>query len=192
MAAAAYQVRSPWGLFPGRAAPRLYDCALLALRVCYSRRRTEEAYLHWIGQFVRFHEHQHPRQLAEADINRFLTHLAVQEHVAVSTQNQALSAILFLYEHVLKQPLDRIDGVVRARRPKRLPVVWTVDEVSRVLAHLRGDRWLIGLLLYGGGLRLLETLRLRVKDLDFERGEITVREGKGDNDRLTRLPWLFG
>lgn len=127
-------------------------------------------------------------ELAERDVNRFLTHLAVKEHVAASTQNQALSAILFLYEHVLEQPLDRIEGVVRARRPKRLPVVLTVDEVSRVTGHLSGDKWLIAMLLYGGGLRLLEALRLRVKDLDFERGEITVREGKGDKDRVTMLP----
>ena len=129
-----------------------------------------------------------PRKLAEGDVNRFLTHLAVKEHVAASTQNQALSAILFLYEHVLEQPLDRIKGVVRARRPKRLPVVLTVDEVSRVISHLTGDKWLIAMLLYGGGLRLLEALRLRVKDLDLERGEITVREGKGDKDRVTTMP----
>jgi integron integrase len=126
--------------------------------------------------------------LAEADVNRFLTHLAVQEHVAASTQNQALSAILFLYEHVLKQPLDRIEGVVRARRPKRLPVVLTKEEVSRVIAQLSGDKWLIAMLLYGGGLRLLEALRLRVKDLDFHRGELTIREGKGNKDRMTMLP----
>jgi integron integrase len=144
--------------------------------------------MHWIRRFIEFHQHQHPRQLAESDVNGFLTHLAVKEHVAASTQNQALSAILFLYEHVLEQPLDRIEGVVRARRPKRLPVVLTVDEVSRVMAHLRGDKWLIAMLLYGGGLRLLEALRLRVKDLDFERGEITVCEGKGDKDRVTMLP----
>ena len=129
---------------------------------------------HWIRRYIGFHQHQPSRKLAESDVNRFLTHLAVKEHVAASTQNQALSAILFLYEHVLQQPLDRIEGVVRARRPKRLPVVMTVDEVSRVLAHLNGDKWLIAMLLYGGGLRLLEAPRLRVKDLDFERGEITV------------------
>jgi integron integrase len=99
-----------------------------------------------------------------------------------------LSAILFLYEHVLKQPLDRIDGVVRARRSKRLPVVLTVDEVARIMAHLKGDKWLIAMLLYGAGLRLLESLRLRVKDLDLQRLEITVRQGKGDKDRITMLP----
>jgi integron integrase len=188
VAAVAYQVRSPLGLFPGLATARLYDCVVQALRVPHYSRRTEEAYLHWIGRFVRFHEHQHPRQLAEGDLNRFLTHLAVKEHVSGSTQNQALSAILFLYEHVLEQPLHRIEGVVRARRRKRLPVVLTVEEVARLMRHLRSDKWLIAMLLYGGGLRLLEALRLRVNDLDFQRGEITVREGKGDKDRVTMFP----
>lgn len=157
-------------------------------RVRHYSRRTEEAYVHWVRRYIDFHDRRHPRELAEDEVNRFLTHLAVKEHVAASTQNQALSAILFLYQHVLGQPLDRIEGVVRARRPKRLPVVMTIDEVSRVLAHLTGDKWLIAMLLYGGGLRLLESLRLRVKDLDFERGEITVREGKGDKDRVTTMP----
>jgi integrase len=170
--------REPLGLFPDKSAPRLYDRIVAVLRVRHYSQRTEEAYLHWIRRFIEFHGHQHPRQLAEDDANRFLTHLAVKEHVSAATQNQALSAILFLYEHVLEQPLDRIEGVVRARRPKRLPVVLTVDEISRVMSHLSGDKWLIAMLLYGGGLRLLESLRLRVKDLDFERGEITIRQGK--------------
>jgi len=187
MTATIQQRRSPLGLFPDRPMPRLYDRIIEVLRVRHYSRRTEEAYLHWIRRYIEFHAHQHPRKLAEGDVNRFLTHLAVQEHVAASTQNQALSAILFLYEHVLEQPLDRIEGVVRARRPKRLPVVLTVDEVSRVMVHLSGDKWLIAMLLYGGGLRLLEALRLRVKDLEFERGEITVREGKGDKDRVTTM-----
>ena len=188
MDAVRQQRRPPLGFFPGQAAPRLYDRIIEILRVRHYSRRTEEAYVHWIRRYIEFHHHAHPRQLAQGDVNRFLTHLAVKEHVAASTQNQALSAILFLYEHVLAQPLDRIQGVVRARRPKRLPVVLTVDEVSRVMAQLAGDKWLIAMLLYGGGLRLLETLRLRVKDLDFERGEITVREGKGDKDRVTTMP----
>jgi len=183
------QVRpAPLGLFVDSPAPRLYDRIIEALRVRHYSRRTEEAYVHWIRRYVEFHRHQHPRQLSESDVNCFLTQLAVKEDVAASTQNQALCAILYLYEHVLEQPLDRIMGVVRARRPRRLPVVLTVDEVSRVLSHLNGDRWLIAMLLYGGGLRLLEALRLRVKDLDFERGEITVREGKGDKDRVTMIP----
>ena len=188
MPAATQQRRSPLGLFPDKPSPRLYDRIIEVLRVRHYSRRTEDAYVHWIRRYIEFHQYRHPRQLAEPDLNRFLTHLAVQEHVAASTQNQALSAILFLYEHVLERQLDRIEGVVRARRPKRLPVVLTVDEVSRVMAHLTGDKWLIAMLLYGGGLRLLEALRLRVKDLDFERCEITVREGKGDKDRVTMLP----
>ena len=178
----------PLGLFPGKPTPRLYDALIEAFRVRHYSRRTEKAYVHWIRRYISFHRNEHPRQLAERDVNRFLTSLAVEEHVAASTQNQALSAILFLYEHVLDEPLDRIEGVIRARRPKRLPVVLTVDEVSRVMSHLTGDKWLVAMLLYGGGLRLLEALRLRVKDLDFERTEITVREGKGDKDRVTTMP----
>jgi integron integrase len=126
--------------------------------------------------------------MAEPEVDAFLTHLAVDRNVSASTQNQALAALLFLYEHVLKQPLDRVEGVVRANRPKRLPVVLTRGEVRRVLDQLDGTYRLMGELMYGVGLRLLECLRLRVKDLDFERGEITVREGKGDKDRRTMLP----
>lgn len=188
MTATTQHGRPPLGLYPDKPEPRLYDRILEVLRVRHYSRRTEDAYVHWIRRYIEFHRRQQPREFAEGDVNRFLTHLAVKEHVAASTQYQALSAILFLYEHVLEQPLDRMEGVVRARRPKRLPVVLTVDEVSRVMAHLTGDKWLIAMLLYGGGLRLLEALRLRVKDLDFERGEITVREGKGDKDRVTMLP----
>ncbi|MGH7573519.1 MAG: integron integrase, partial [Longimicrobiales bacterium] len=178
----------PLGLFADRPRPRLYHRIVEVLRVRHYSRRTEEAYTHWIRRYVEFHEHRHPRQLSEADVNRFLTHLAVKEHVAASTQNQALSAILFLYEHVLKQPLDRVEGVVRARRPKRLPVVLTADEVSQIMAQLSGDKWVIAMLLYGGGLRLLEALHLRIKDLDLERHEVTVRGGKGDKDRVTTMP----
>jgi site-specific recombinase XerD len=126
MAAVAQQRRSPLGLFPDKPAPRLYDRMVKVLRVRHYSRRAEDAYVHWIRRYLEFHQYRHPRQLAEEAVNRFLTHLAVKEHVAASTQNQALSAILFLYEHVLEQPLDRIEGVVRARRPKRLPVVLTV------------------------------------------------------------------
>ena len=186
--ASANQHIEPLGLFSAQPTPRLYDAVVEAMRVRHYSRRTEQAYVNWIRRFILFHGPHHPRELAEDHVNRFLTHLAVKEHVAASTQNQALSAILFLYEHVLRQPLDRIEGVVRARRPKRLSVVLTTDEVSRVMAHFTDDKWLIATLLYGGGLRLLEALRLRVKDLDFGRGEITVREGKGDKDRVTMLP----
>jgi len=180
--------RSPLGLFPCQPTPRLYDCVVEALRSRHYSRRTEEAYLHWIRRFLAFHGGTHPRELAEKDLNRFLTHLAIGENVAASTQNQALAAVLFLYQHVLEQPLDRIEGVVRARKPKRLPVVLSRDEVGAILAELDGVPRLVCALLYGAGLRLLEALELRVKDLDFGRGEITVRQGKGQKDRLTMLP----
>ena len=178
----------PLGLFSAKPRPRLYDSVVEVLRAHHYSLRTERAYVGWIRRFILFHRPRHPRELSEADANRFLTHLAVDEHVAASTQNQALAAILFLYDKVLEQPLDRIEGVIRARKPKRLPVVLTADEVARVMAYLTGDKWLIATLMYGGGLRLMEALRLRVKDLDFERSEITVREGKGDKDRVTMLP----
>ncbi len=180
--------RSPLGLLVGQPVPRLYDRVVEVLRSRHYSRRTEEAYLHWIRRFLLFHNGNHPRELAENDVNRFLTHLAVGENVAASTQNQALAAVLFLYEHVLQEPLDRIEGVVRARKPKRLPVVLTRDEVQAVLKPLDGVARLVCALLYGSGLRLLEGLQLRVKDLDFGRGEIAVREGKGQKDRVTMLP----
>ena len=135
--------RSPLGLFPGKPAPRLYHCVVEALRTRHYSRRTEEAYLHWIRRFLAFHTGTHPREMAEMDVNRFLTHLAVGANVAASTQNQALAAVLFLYEHVLERPLDRVEGVVRARKPKRLPVVLTRDEVEAILAQLGGSPRLV-------------------------------------------------
>ena len=185
--------RSPLGLFPGQPTPRLYDCVVEALRTRHCSRSTEEACLHRIRRFLVFHNGTHPREMAEMDVNRFLTHLAVGAKVSASTQNQALAAVLFLYEHVLERPLDRVEGVVRARKPKRLPVVLTRDEVEPILAQLNGAPRLVCMLLYGSGMRLLEGLRLRVKDLDFGRGEITVRQGKGQQgkgqkDRVTKLP----
>ena len=178
----------PLGLFPDRPEPRLYDAVVAAIRTRHYSRRTEKAYVPWIRRFIRFHHGRHPRTLGEADINRFLSELAVKEHVAASTQNQALAAVLFLYEKVLEQPLDRIEGVIRANKPKRLPVVLTADEVEAVFGFLDGVHWLNCMLQYGAGLRLMESLRLRVKDLDFTRSELTVREGKGDKDRMTVLP----
>ena len=180
--------RSPLGCFPGQPAPRLYDRVVEVLRARHYSRRTEEACVHWIRRFTLFHAGAHPRELGEGHVNTFLTHLAVKENVAASTRNQALAALLFLYGHVLEQPLNRIEGVIRARKPKRLPVVLTSDEVEAVLAHLDGVPSLVCTLLYGSGLRLLEGLQLRVKDLDFGRGEITVRDGKGRKDRVTMLP----
>jgi integron integrase len=171
---------------PGQ--PRLLDRVRQALRLRHYSRRTEEAYVAWIRRYIFFHHVRHPAEMGAAEINAFLTHLAVAGRVSASTQNQAFSALLFLYQQVLEVEPGRIAGVVRARRPKRLPVVLTRDEVRRVLLGLEGVPRLVCGLLYGSGLRVLEGLRLRVKDVDFDRGELTVREGKGDKDRVTLLP----
>lgn len=168
--------------------PRLLDRVREACRVRHYSLRTEDAYVDWIRRFILFHDKRHPLDMGASEINQFLTHLAVEGRVAASTQNQAFSALLFLYRKVLDVDPGRIEGVIRARRPRRLPVVLTRTEVRLVLSHLSGTYQRIGQVLYGGGLRLLECLRLRVKDLDFERGEILVREGKGDKDRHTVLP----
>jgi integron integrase len=149
---------------------------------------TRKAYIRWIRRFVLFHRKRHPRDMGVAEVNAYLTHLAVEGHVSASTQNQALSGLLFLYGTVLEQPLGLLEGVVRAKRPKRLPVVLTPDEVSRVLSRLEGVPLLVALLLYGAGMRLNEALTLRVKDLDFETNEITIREAKGNKDRKSVLP----
>ena len=152
----------------------------------YSR-RTEEAYCHWVRRYVRFHRLRHPAELGDPEINAFLTHLAVDQRVSASTQTQALSALLFLYRHVLGREVGDLD-LVRANVPRRLPVVLTREEVSRLLAGLEGDPQLVAALLYGSGLRLMETLRLRVCDLEPGRGELLVRNGKGGRDRVTMLP----
>ena len=173
---------------PGSKPPRLLDHVRQVARVRRLAASTERAYVHWVRRFVLFHRCTHPRDLDEASVSVFLTHLATEAHVAASTQNQALAALLFLYEHVLGRPLNRMEGIVRARRPTRLPTVLTPEEVERVLALLSGDRRLVATLLYGAGLRLMEALRLRVKDVDIQRGELTIREAKGDKDRVTVLP----
>ena len=150
--------------------------------------RTEQAYLDWVRRFILFHAKRHPREMAETEIVEFLTHLAAQRNVAASTQNQALSALLFLYQQFLGKKLGRLDGALRASRPPRLPVVLTREEVRAVLAHVRPPYRLMAELLYGSGLRLLECLRLRVKDVDFGYSRIVVRDGKGAKDRVTMLP----
>jgi integron integrase len=157
------------------------------LRVRHYSIRTEEAYTSWIRRYIQFHR-RHPRDLDGDDLNRFLTHLAVEGRVAVSTQRQALSAILFLYRHVLKTNLDWLEDVVRARQPRRLPTVLSREEVAVLLARLEGTVQLIVLLLYGTGMRILECLRLRVQDVDFDLGHITIRRPKGGRDRVTMLP----
>ena len=150
--------------------------------------RTEQAYLHWIRRYVKFHHRRHPRQMGAPELESFLTHLAVNCHVSASTQNQSLQALLFLYRQVLGVDLPWLENVTRARRPKRLPVVLTVAEVRSVLAQLDGTPWLVASILYGSGLRLMEALRLRVKDVVIERQELIVRDAKGSKDRVTILP----
>jgi integron integrase len=159
-----------------------------ALRSRHYSRRTEQTYCQWVKRFVRFHNLRHPSDMAEPEINAFLTHLALKEKVSASTQNQALSAMLFLYRHVIGREVGDLGEVIRARKPKRLPVVMTREEVKSVLANLNGNKWLMASLMYGAGLRLMECLRLRVQDIDFGHNEILVRDGKGDKDRITMLP----
>ncbi|MDR7486728.1 MAG: integron integrase [Armatimonadota bacterium] len=166
----------------------LLDRAHQALRARHYSHRTEQAYLAWITRFVAFHGGRAPDKMGEGEANRFLTHLAVEGRVSAATQNQALAALLFLYRDVLRRPLGQIEGVVRARRPRRLPVVLSRQEVGAILDCLDGTPRLVCALLYGSGLRLLECLRLRVKDIDFQRHEVTVRDGKGGKDRVTMLP----
>jgi integron integrase len=151
-------------------------------------RRTEESYVAWIRRYIFFHGKRHPAEMGGPEVTRFLTSLAVDGKVAASTQNQALCALLFLYREVLEVDLPWLDGVVRARRPQRLPVVLTRDEVRAVLQRVEGTPRLMAYLLYGAGLRLLECCRLRVQEVDFASNQIVVRGGKGDKDRLTMLP----
>jgi len=168
--------------------PRLLDQVRDAIRVRHYSIRTEEAYLQWIRKFILFHNKRHPKEMGESEVESFLSYLASRKNVAASTQNQALSALLFLYRHVLKIELGWLDDVQRAKKPVRLPVVLTQEETRRVLSFLKDDKWLIGSLLYGSGLRLMECLRLRVQDIDTTMKQITVRDGKGGKDRVTMLP----
>jgi integron integrase len=168
--------------------PKLLDQVRQAIRTRHYSHRTEKAYVHWIKRFVFFHNKRHPIELGEPEIAQFLSSLASDSHVSASTQNQALNALLFLYKEVLEKKIWLIQGVVRANRPKRLPVVLTIEEVKRVLDCLQGTPWLMAVLLYGAGLRLLECCHLRIKDIDFARNQIVVRAGKGNKDRYTMLP----
>jgi integron integrase len=159
-----------------------------ASRTRHYSRRTEEAYVHWIRRYILFNRKTHPSEMGISEVSRFLTFLAVDQHVSGSTQNQALSALLFLYRDVLGTAIGTIPAVVRARTPARLPVVLSRDEVAALLKQLTGTERLVVTLLYGSGLRLEECLVLRVKDLDFDRHQIIVRQGKGQKDRATMLP----
>ena len=158
------------------------------LRVKHYSLRTEKTYVDWIKRYIWFHDKRHPQEMGAAEVEAFLSHLAVERSVSASTQNQAKSALLFLYREVLQTELPWLDKVTQAKAPKRMPVVMTRDEVQAVLSRMDGSVWLVASLLYGSGLRIMECLRLRVKDVDLARCEILVREGKGFKDRVTMLP----
>jgi integron integrase len=168
--------------------PKLLDRTRNAIRSRHYSTRTEEAYVMWIKRYIFFHGKRHPSSMGAEQVNAFLSHLAIDGHVSAATQGQALAALLFLYRHVLNDPLPWIDEIVRATRPQRVPVVLTPEEVRLVLEKMQGVPRLIALLLYGGGLRLLECLQLRVKDLNFARHEVMVRDPKWKHDRVTILP----
>ncbi len=169
-------------------APKLLDRMRARLRTRHYSIRTEDSYVQWAKRFILFQGKRHPSAMGAAEINEFLTHLAVERNVSASTQSQALAAILFLYRDVLGEEVPWLNDLVRAPRRERVPVVLSRDEVRLLLAHLSGAAQLVARLLYGTGMRLLEGLRLRVKDLDFESGEVVVRSGKGNKDRTTTLP----
>lgn len=185
------RIREPSGADPVPGKPeglRLFEEVRRVLRLKHYSMRTEVVYLGWIRRFIIANDRRHPRLMGVAEVERFLSSLAVAGQVAASTQNQALSALLFLYKEVLGIELPWMEDVTRAKRPRRLPTVLSRGEVQDLLAQLDGRPWLLCSLLYGTGLRLMECLRLRVKDVDFSRNEITVRDGKGGKDRRTVLP----
>jgi integron integrase len=159
-----------------------------AIRAKHYSIRTEQAYVNWVHRFIRFHRKKHPLNMGEPEISAYLNYLAVNRKVSASTQNQALSAILFLYNQVLKKDIDQLDDVIRAKRSQKLPVVFNRLEIKNLLMQLDGVKWLMATLLYGAGLRLMECVRLRVKDIDFHYKQITIRDGKGQKDRVTVLP----
>ena len=173
---------------PGAPPRKLLDQVRDAIRVLHYSYKTEESYLGWVRRYILFHGKRHPRELGSAEVTAFLSDLATRGQVAASTQNQALAALLFLYRHVLELDLPWLNEVVRAKRPQRLPTVLTQEEVRRVLALVDGVPGLMLKLQYGTGMRLMECLRLRIKDLTFARREIVIRDGKGGKDRVTMLP----
>lgn len=173
---------------PAHRPPKLLDQLRATIQARHYSRKTEQAYVGWVRRFVRFHGIRHPREMGEAEILAFLTHLAIHGRVSPSTHNQALSALLFLYRAVLEMEMDSLRTISRPRRSLRLPVVLSRGEVRLVLDRMTGVPWMMASLLYGSGLRLMECARLRIKDLDIDRGEILVRDGKGRKDRCTMLP----
>jgi integron integrase len=168
--------------------PKLLDRVRATARLRHLSLRTERAYVDWIKRYIFFHNKRHPQYMGEAEIRAFISDLAVKGKVSASTQTVALSAVLFLYRDVLKKELPYVANIERAQKPKRLPTVFTRDEAKRIVSRLSGTHGLVAALLYGSGLRLMECLRLRVKDVDFTYGQIMVRDGKGEKDRVTMLP----
>ena len=186
---------SDWGFMPPIlpaptpvSKPKLLDQVRDAIRLRHYSIRTEQVYINWIKRFILFHNKRHPTEMAEAEVRKFLSYLARIGNVAASTQNQALSALLFLYKEVLRQEIGWLGDVERAKRPPKLPVVLSRTEIRKIFLRLTGTEKLMAGLLYGGGLRLMECMRLRVKDIDFDYAQITVRDGKGGKDRVTMLP----
>jgi integrase len=168
--------------------PKLLEQVRTVMRIRHYSLRTEQSYVNWIKRYIIFNNKRHPSELGATEVTAFLSHLAVVRNVSASTQNQALAAVLFLYRHVLGQELPWLEDVQRAKRPSRIPLVFTREEVRLVLSHLSHTNWLMAALLYGSGLRLQECLTLRTKDLDFQYHQIVVRDGKGGKDRRTMLP----
>ena len=168
--------------------PRLLDLLAEAIRRKHYSYRTEQAYAMWAKQFIRFHDIRHPNEMGEPEVEQFLSHLALNRNVSPATQNQALNALIFLYRHVIGRPLGNLNGVTRAKRRQKLPVVLTAKEIIKVLSFLDHPYWLLSCLMYGSGLRLMEVLRLRIKDLEFEYKSIRVLNGKGGKDRIVTLP----
>lgn len=173
---------------PPKTKPKLLDQVRAIIRAKHYSYRTEESYVNWIKRYIIFHNKRHPQKMGENEINQFLTHLAVNRKVSASTQNQALCAIIFLYKHVLKIDIDDLGEMVWAKKPKRLPMVFSKPEAEKGLEQLSGMKWIMANLLYGSGLRLNECLQLRVCDIDFDYKQITVRNTKGNKDRVTMLP----
>lgn len=167
---------------------KLLDQVREIIRLKHYSIRTEHAYVDWIKRYIFFHNKRHPREMGAPEISAFLSHLATDKQVAANTQNQALNALIFLYRQILNQDVGVLEGIIRAKRPQRLPLVLTTLEVRRVLEGMEGTHRLMAELIYGTGMRLMECVRLRVKDIDFEKSQIIIRDGKGMKDRITMLP----
>ena len=170
--------------------PKLLDQVRNLIRLKHYSIRTEETYVGWIKRYIYFHNRRNPKDMGEKEIRQFLTDLAVNQKVAAATQNQAFNALLFLYRDVLKQEFEDLGDVVRAKKSRKLPVVFSKSEIRKIINQLEGRNWLMGQLMYGAGLRVMECVRLRIKDVDFGYRQIVVRDGKGGKDRITMLPDL--